>query len=86
LSHLITLSGDDYILNGSKAFISGGGESDVYLIMTRTGEAGPKGPFKLPHCSIALMSLCYLYRYYLFLGGEGCTGFELWSQGAKGAL
>ena len=37
------MSGDDYILNGSKAFISGGGESDVYLIMTRTGEAGPKG-------------------------------------------
>eukprot|EP00054_Salpingoeca_dolichothecata_P028883 m.223105 g.223105 ORF g.223105 m.223105 type:complete len:406 (-) comp26339_c0_seq4:1257-2474(-) len=35
--------GDDIILNGSKAFISGGGESDVYLIMTRTGGAGPKG-------------------------------------------
>jgi alkylation response protein AidB-like acyl-CoA dehydrogenase len=35
--------GDHYVLNGSKAFISGGGESDVYLCMVRTGEDGPKG-------------------------------------------
>ena len=37
--------GDDYILNGSKAFISGGGVSDVYIIMTRTGtpESKAKG-------------------------------------------
>src|SRR6266404_4629965 len=35
--------GDDYLLNGSKAFISGGGTSDVYVAMVRTGEAGPKG-------------------------------------------
>ncbi|KAF6022462.1 ACAD8 [Bugula neritina] len=35
--------GDKYILNGSKAFISGGGESDVYLVMCRTGDSGPKG-------------------------------------------
>jgi alkylation response protein AidB-like acyl-CoA dehydrogenase len=35
--------GDSYILNGSKAFISGGGRSDVYVIMARTGEPGPKG-------------------------------------------
>lgn len=35
--------GDNYILNGSKAFISGGGESDVYLVMARTGVSGPKG-------------------------------------------
>ena len=32
---------DDYILDGTKAFISGGGASDVYLVMARTGEAGP---------------------------------------------
>ncbi|XP_023240614.1 isobutyryl-CoA dehydrogenase, mitochondrial-like [Centruroides sculpturatus] len=32
-----------YILNGSKAFISGGGSSDVYVIMVRTGGPGPKG-------------------------------------------
>jgi alkylation response protein AidB-like acyl-CoA dehydrogenase len=30
-------------LNGSKAFISGGGYSDAYLAMVRTGEDGPKG-------------------------------------------
>lgn len=35
--------GDVYILNGSKAFISGGGYSDLYLIMARTGDAGPSG-------------------------------------------
>lgn len=26
-----------------QAFISGGGAADVYLVMARTGEAGPKG-------------------------------------------
>ena len=35
--------GDQYVLNGSKAFISGGGESDVYIVMARTGGKGPKG-------------------------------------------
>jgi alkylation response protein AidB-like acyl-CoA dehydrogenase len=35
--------GDDYVLNGTKAFISGGGVSDVYVTMVRTGGAGPKG-------------------------------------------
>jgi isobutyryl-CoA dehydrogenase len=35
--------GGDYVLNGSKAFISGGGESDIYLAMVRTGGAGPDG-------------------------------------------
>eukprot|EP01135_Chromosphaera_perkinsii_P007744 Nk52_evm33s967 gene=Nk52_evmTU33s967 len=35
--------GDHYVLNGSKAFISGAGVSDVYLVMCRTGGAGPKG-------------------------------------------
>jgi len=35
--------GDHYVVNGSKAFISGGSVSDVYLIMVRTGEAGPAG-------------------------------------------
>jgi alkylation response protein AidB-like acyl-CoA dehydrogenase len=32
-----------YRLSGSKAFISGGGYSDIYLVMCRTGEEGPKG-------------------------------------------
>jgi alkylation response protein AidB-like acyl-CoA dehydrogenase len=35
--------GDAYVLDGSKAFISGGGVSDVYVVMARTGEAGAKG-------------------------------------------
>ena len=35
--------GDDYVLNGTKAFISGGSVSDLYVTMVRTGEAGPKG-------------------------------------------
>ena len=35
--------GDHYVLNGSKAFISGGGVSDIYVCMVRTGEDGPKG-------------------------------------------
>lgn len=35
--------GDHYIVNGSKAFISGGGESEVYVTMVRTGDEGPKG-------------------------------------------
>ena len=37
------LDGDSYILNGSKAFISGAGVSDVYVVMVRTGGPGPKG-------------------------------------------
>ncbi len=32
-----------YRLTGTKAFISGGGYSDLYVVMSRTGEAGPKG-------------------------------------------
>ncbi len=36
-------NGDHYVLNGSKAFISGGGVSDIYVCMVRTGAAGPKG-------------------------------------------
>ncbi len=35
--------GDHYVLNGSKAFISGGGTSDVYVAMVRTGDTGPRG-------------------------------------------
>jgi alkylation response protein AidB-like acyl-CoA dehydrogenase len=35
--------GRHYVLDGSKAFISGGGVSDVYVVMARTGGEGPKG-------------------------------------------
>lgn len=37
------LDGDDYVINGSKTFISGAGSTDVLVLMARTGEAGPKG-------------------------------------------
>ncbi|MBO9547197.1 isobutyryl-CoA dehydrogenase [Caulobacter sp.] len=37
------LDGDHYVLNGGKAFISGGGVSDVYVVMARTGGDGAKG-------------------------------------------
>ncbi|XP_072548275.1 isobutyryl-CoA dehydrogenase, mitochondrial-like isoform X2 [Salminus brasiliensis] len=37
------LKGDHYILNGSKAFVSGGGDTDVYVVMCRTGGKGSKG-------------------------------------------
>jgi alkylation response protein AidB-like acyl-CoA dehydrogenase len=37
------LEGDHYVVTGSKAFISGGGENDVYVTMARTGQDGPKG-------------------------------------------
>ncbi len=35
--------GDHYIINGAKMFISGAGETDVLVVMVRTGEAGAKG-------------------------------------------
>ncbi|GAB3285381.1 acyl-CoA dehydrogenase family protein [Parahaliea aestuarii] len=38
-----TRDGDDYVVNGSKVFISGAGETDALVVMLRTGDAGPKG-------------------------------------------
>ncbi|MGF1527554.1 MAG: acyl-CoA dehydrogenase family protein [Candidatus Competibacterales bacterium] len=35
--------GDDYLVTGTKQFISGAGAADLYLTMVRTGEAGPQG-------------------------------------------
>jgi alkylation response protein AidB-like acyl-CoA dehydrogenase len=35
--------GDHYVINGAKAFISGGEAGDVYVCMLRTGGAGPSG-------------------------------------------
>ena len=43
LSTKAVLDGDHYVLNGAKAFISGGGRSEVYAVMVRTGGPGPKG-------------------------------------------
>ena len=35
--------GDEYVISGSKMFISGAGETELLVVMCRTGEAGPKG-------------------------------------------
>ncbi|MCX8569212.1 MULTISPECIES: isobutyryl-CoA dehydrogenase [Hyphomicrobiales] len=35
--------GDHYVINGAKQFISGAGDSDIYVVMVRTGVDGPKG-------------------------------------------
>ncbi len=35
--------GEHYVLDGAKAFISGGGVSDIYVVLARTGEAGARG-------------------------------------------
>lgn len=35
--------GDHYVVTGEKQFISGAGATDVYIVMVRTGEDGPKG-------------------------------------------
>ena len=37
------LDGDHYVVNGTKQFISGAGENEVYVTMVRTGAEGPKG-------------------------------------------
>jgi len=43
LSTKAELKGDEYILNGTKAFISGAGASDIYLVMARTSDDGANG-------------------------------------------
>jgi alkylation response protein AidB-like acyl-CoA dehydrogenase len=35
--------GDHYVVTGQKQFISGAGAADVYVVMVRTGQEGPKG-------------------------------------------
>ena len=35
--------GDDYLINGTKAWITHGGEADFYTVLARTGATGPKG-------------------------------------------
>jgi alkylation response protein AidB-like acyl-CoA dehydrogenase len=37
----------DYVINGSKVFISGAGETDVLVVMLRTGDVGPEGHHRL---------------------------------------
>ena len=35
--------GNNYVLNGTKQFISGAGTNELYVVMARTGGGGPKG-------------------------------------------
>ena len=43
LRTMARLDGDHYVLDGAKQFISGAGAADLYVVMVRTGEGGPKG-------------------------------------------
>ena len=43
LSTRAVRDGDSYVLNGTKAWVTHGGESDYYIVFARTGEAGAKG-------------------------------------------
>lgn len=43
LSTTAVKKGSEYVLNGTKAFISAAGVSDVYIVMARTGGPGPNG-------------------------------------------
>ncbi|WP_281222883.1 acyl-CoA dehydrogenase family protein [Photobacterium sanguinicancri] len=43
LTTTATKQDDGYVINGAKAFISGAGDTDVLVVMARTGEAGAKG-------------------------------------------
>ena len=43
LTTLARREGEHYVLDGTKAFISGGGVSDIYVVMARTGEGGARG-------------------------------------------
>jgi isobutyryl-CoA dehydrogenase len=75
------LDGDQYVLNGSKAFISGGGHSDVYVVMVRTGGPGPKGIL----CSFMdrTHTKCCLIRNLLSCGGKRFTRAGVWKKGTK---
>ncbi|MGM4927412.1 isobutyryl-CoA dehydrogenase [Tardiphaga sp. 619_E2_N8_5] len=37
------IDGDHYVLNGQKQFISGAGDTDIYVVMVRTGGEGASG-------------------------------------------
>src|SRR5690606_34205888 len=43
LSTRAVRDGDDYVLTGAKQFIAGAGANDVYVMMVRTGQDGPRG-------------------------------------------
>jgi alkylation response protein AidB-like acyl-CoA dehydrogenase len=43
LSTTAERTNENYVMNGTKAFISGGSYSDAYIVMCRTGDKSPKG-------------------------------------------
>ncbi len=43
LSTKAVLEGEDYVVTGTKAWVTHGGQADFYNLMVRTGEPGPKG-------------------------------------------
>lgn len=43
LSTRAVKNGSDYVVDGVKQFISGAGTSDLYVVMARTGDGGPRG-------------------------------------------
>ena len=59
LSTIAKREGNHFILNGSKAFISGGGVSDVYVVMCRTGSQGKILGFSKGH-----KNLVELFTYF----------------------
>jgi len=71
------LVGDEYIINGGKAFISGAGISDLYLVMARTGGPGPKGVSCLlvPKVGVGCWVLgvgCWVLGVGCWVLGVGC--------------
>jgi len=72
--------GDYFVLNGSKAFISGAGSTDLYLVMCKTGEkevsciAVEKGT---PGLSFGKNEIkVYIFLSYVFLDGMECSAYQ----------
>ena len=63
-----TMTNSGWNLNGTKAFISGGGYSDSYIVMCRTGEDGPSG--------VSAMILDAEFEGLLFGGLEDKMGWR----------
>uniref|UniRef100_A0A8C2BE24 Acyl-CoA dehydrogenase family, member 8 n=1 Tax=Cyprinus carpio TaxID=7962 RepID=A0A8C2BE24_CYPCA len=71
----VKLQGDHYILNGSKAFISGGGDTDVYLWQKRVGwNSQPTRALIFEDCVVPVTNR---------LGADG-EGFNIAVKGLNG--
>ena len=72
--------GDYFVLNGSKAFISGAGSTDLYLVMCKTGEkevsciAVEKGT---PGLSFGKNEIKVYFLFIIcFLDGMECSAYQ----------